>query len=70
MRCWVSSFLLYFMPNSSTTSVKVVLFLLCLHNPGVMGAGSYPNGCRCFLRSVCAIMASWTRPHIPLSNLT
>ena len=33
-------FFWYFFPKSSTTSVKVIPFLLCLHNPGLMGIGS------------------------------
>ena len=32
-------------------------------------AGSYPNGHRCSLSSVCAMMGTWTSPYIPFSKL-
>ena len=53
MRCLETSFLCYFMPKSSTNIVNLIMFLLCLHSPGLMGSGLYLNGCRCYLRDVC-----------------
>ena len=70
MRCIESSFLLYFIPNLLITRVNVIPFLLWRHNPGVIGAGSYPNGRRCSLSAVCAIIPYCNSPYIPLSTLT
>ena len=69
MRCSASSFLCYLIPKSPTTKVKVIPFLLWRRNPILIGAGSYRNGRRCSVSSMCAIIHAWTSPHIPFSNL-
>ena len=46
------------MSKSSTTSEKVISFLLCIHNPGVIVAGSYPNGHICFLSDICEMVSA------------
>ena len=52
MRFWASSLIWYLIPKSSTTRVNIIIFLLWIHNTGVIGAGSYSNGKRCSLRAV------------------
>ena len=62
MRLWASSLLWYIIPKSLNTRVNVITFLLCRHNPGVTVAGSYTNGLRHSLRTMCEMMPAWTRP--------
>ena len=65
MRCIASYFLLYFIPKLSTIRVNVITFLLRSHNLGVIGAGSYLNGCRCSLSAASEIIPAWTRGSSP-----
>ena len=55
MRCWESYFLWYVMPKSSTTSVNMI-FILVLHSPYGIIAGSYPNESRYSLGDMCTTM--------------
>ena len=69
MRCIVSYFILYFIPNLLTTRVNFIPFLLWHHNPGVIGVGSYPNDQRYLLSAVCVIIPAWTIPNIRSHHL-
>ena len=70
MRCCASYFFWYFIPKLFATRVDFILFLLCHHSLKVVGAGSYPNGHICYLRTVCEIIPAWNRSYIPFSTLT
>ena len=66
VRRWsTSARLVYFIPKSSTTKVKVIGLEMCLHSPGVCLTGVYPNGARCFRSRSLAIFPAWGKPYIP-----
>ena len=65
-RRWsTSARLVYFIPKSSTTKVKVIGLELCFHRPGVCWTGVYPYGARCFRSRSFAILPAWGRPYMP-----
>ena len=70
MRCSAFSLLWYLIQKLSDTREKMIPFLLWCHNPGVIGAGSYPNGQIYSLSAVCVMITAWTNPYIPFSTLT
>ena len=58
-RCKACYFPEYSRPKSSTTKVKFIGRLLCLHSLGFLLEGWYPYVSRCFTRSLCDIRPAW-----------
>ena len=54
----------YLTPKTSTTNVKFIGRLLCLHSPGFSLEGWYPYVSMCFTRASCAIRLDWGSPYI------
>ena len=61
----VVSFVVYLMPKSSMTSVKLMGCQLCFQYPGVTLLWGYPALSRCSSSSLCAMMPAWGSPYIP-----